>query len=93
MLQGLCYQRPPALSGHHAAASQSSVDSNGLQLSPLAIRSRQNSLSVRPQEHESGYVSSVDGYDEDAMDDGDLEDDELLAELMNVGDGLCGREQ
>jgi len=83
--KGSTVKRSPALSGHHAAASQSSVDSNGLQLSPQAIRSRHNSLSTRPQDYEPGYVSSVDGRDEDAIDDDDSEDDELLAEL-NEGD-------
>ena len=76
-------KRSPALSGHHhAATSQSSVESNAPQLSPRATRSRHNSLSARPQEQD-GYASSVDGQDEDADDDSD--DDELLAEL-NDGD-------
>lgn len=85
--KGSTIKRSPALSGHHAAASQSSVDSSGLQLSPPAIRSRRNSLSARPQEQESGYVSSADGRDDDLGDDDDddSEDDELLAEL-NEGD-------
>ena len=83
--KGTAPKRSPALSGHHAAASQSSVDSNGLQLSPPALRSRQDSLSAQPQERESGYVSSADGHDEDGLDDDDSEDDELLAEL-NEGD-------
>jgi hypothetical protein len=86
--KGSTIKRSPALSGHHAAASQSSVDSSGLQLSPPAIRSRRNSLSARPQEQESGYVSSADGRDDefgDDDDDNDSEDDELLAEL-NDGD-------
>ncbi|KAH9980489.1 GRAM domain-containing protein [Russula compacta] len=77
-------KRSPALSGHHVATSQSSVDSNPLQLSPQAIRSRHNSLTARPQDHESDYASSADGHDEDGDDD-DSEDDELLAEL-NDGD-------
>jgi hypothetical protein len=81
---GSAVKRSPALSGHRAAASQSSIDSSGLQLSPQGIRSRQDSLSVRHLEHESGYVSS-DGRDDDPMDDDDSEDDELLAEL-NDGD-------
>jgi len=86
--KGSTIKRSPALSGHHAATSQSSVDSSGLQLSPPAIRSRHNSLSARPQEQESGYVSSADGRDGDFGDDDDdddSEDDELLAEL-NEGD-------
>jgi hypothetical protein len=83
--KGSTVKRSPALSGHHAAASQSSVDSNGPLLTPSATRSRHNSLSGRPQEHESDYLSSldVDGQDDDADDDSD--DDELLAEL-NDGD-------
>jgi hypothetical protein len=48
------------------------------------MRSRNNSLSTRPQEHESGYVSSGDGHDEEGEGD-DSDDDELLAEL-NDGD-------
>ena len=79
--KGSVIRRSPALSGHHAATSQSSVETNTLQLSPQAIRSRHNSLSTRPQEQD-GYASS-DGHDEDADDDSD--DDELLAEL-NDGD-------
>jgi len=39
---------------------------------------------MQPQEQESGYVSSVDGHNKDALDDNDSEDDELLAEL-NAG--------
>jgi hypothetical protein len=81
--KGSTVKRSPALSGHHAAASQSSVDSNAPQLSPPATRSRHNSLSARTQEHESDYVSSVDGRDED--EDEDSDDDALLAEL-NDGD-------
>ena len=75
-------KRSPALSGHHIATSQSSVDSSTSQLSPLVIRSRHNSLSVQHQEKD-GYASSLDGHGEDADDDSD--DDELLAEL-NDGD-------
>lgn len=40
-------------------------------------------MSARPQDHESDYVSSGDGHDEDDVDDSD--DDALLAEL-NDGD-------
>jgi len=53
------------LSGHHAAASQSSIDSNVPLLTPLATRIRRDSLSG----------SSVDDADDDS------DDDELLAEL------------
>ncbi|KAI0275175.1 hypothetical protein BC834DRAFT_840078 [Gloeopeniophorella convolvens] len=81
--KGSVVKRSPALSGHRAAASQSSVDSNALQLSPQALRSRQDSLSARPFE-ESDYVSSADGRDEDEEDD-DSDDDALLADL-NDGD-------
>jgi hypothetical protein len=77
-------KRSPALSGHHAAASQSSLDSNSLQLSPQTMRLRQDSLSARPLEHESGSASSADGHDAESEGD-DSEDDELLAEL-NDGD-------
>jgi GRAM domain len=48
------------------------------------MRSRHNSLSARPLEHESDYVSSADGHDDEDEGD-DSEDDELLAEL-NDGD-------
>jgi hypothetical protein len=82
--KGSMVKRSPALAGHHAAASQSSVDSNALQLSPSTIRSRHDSLSAKLQEHESDYVSSVDGHD-DEVDDDDSEDDDLLAGL-NDGD-------
>ena len=82
--KGSMVKRSPALSGHHVATSQSSVDSNSMQLSPPAIRSRHNSLTARPQDHESDYASSADGHDEEDDDD-DSEDDELLAEL-NDGD-------
>ncbi|KAI0297581.1 hypothetical protein B0F90DRAFT_1819176 [Multifurca ochricompacta] len=81
--KGSTVKRSPALSGHHAAASQSSVESNALQFSPEAIRSRNNSLSLRPQDHESDYVSSTEGHDDEVEDDSD--DDALLAEL-NDGD-------
>jgi hypothetical protein len=57
----------------------SSVDSNGMQLSPPALRSHHNSPSERPEGQEYGYVSSVDGCDEDAVDDDDLEDNKLVA--------------
>ena len=77
-------KRSPALSGHHAAASQSSIDSSSLQLSSQDMRSRHNSLPTRPPDHESDYVSSVDGHDDEGEDD-DSEDDALLAEL-NDGD-------
>ena len=70
-------KRSPALSGHHAAASQSSIES------PTGIHSRQNSLTARPTEHESDYGSSAEGHDDDVEDDSD--DDALLAEL-NDGD-------
>ena len=76
-------KRSPALSGHHVAASQSSIDSNILQLSPQALRPRHDSLSVLTQGHESDYASSADVNDDD--DEDDSEDDELLAEL-NDGD-------
>jgi hypothetical protein len=76
--KGSVVKRSPALSGHHAATSRSSLDSN---LSPPAMRSRHNSLSARPQEQD-GYASS-DGQDDDVDDDSD--DDALLAEL-NDGD-------
>ena len=75
-------KRSPALSGHHVATSQSSVDSTTPQLSPPTIRSRHNSVSARPQEQDD-YASSLDGHGDDSDDDSD--DDELLAEL-NDGD-------
>lgn len=63
--KGSLVKRSPALSGHHAAASQSSIDSNVPLLTPLATRIRRDSLSG----------SSVDDADDDS------DDDELLAEL------------
>jgi hypothetical protein len=77
--KGSVVKRSPALSGHQAATSRSSLDSN---LSPAAMRSHHDSLSSRSQEQD-GYGSSADGQDEDADDDSD--DDALLAEL-NDGD-------
>ncbi|KAH8987743.1 hypothetical protein EDB86DRAFT_2087704 [Lactarius hatsudake] len=76
--KGTTVMRSPALSGHHAAASQSSID-----MYPPGTHSRHGSLSLRAPEHESDYVSSVDGPDDEVEDDS--EDDALLAEL-NDGD-------
>lgn len=76
--KGTAVKRSPALSGHHAAASQSSIED-----SPTGTRSRHNSLLARPPEHESDYVSSAEGFDDEVEDDS--EDDALLAEL-NDGD-------
>ncbi|KAI9444535.1 hypothetical protein H4582DRAFT_2052826 [Lactarius indigo] len=76
--KGLTVKRSPALSGHHTAASQSSID-----LYPPGTHSRQGSLSARAPEHESDYVSSAEGQDDEVEDDS--EDDALLAEL-NDGD-------
>ncbi|KAH9041348.1 hypothetical protein EDB85DRAFT_1473515 [Lactarius pseudohatsudake] len=76
--KGTTVMRSPALSGHHAAASQSSID-----MYLPGAHSRHGSLSARAPEHESDYVSSVDGPDDEVEDDS--EDDALLAEL-NDGD-------
>ncbi|KAH9058262.1 hypothetical protein EDB87DRAFT_933176 [Lactarius vividus] len=76
--KGTTIKRSPALSGHHAAASQSSID-----LYPPGAHSRHGSLSARAPDHESDYVSSAEGHDDEVEDDS--EDDALLAEL-NDGD-------
>ncbi|KAI9438443.1 hypothetical protein BJY52DRAFT_548926 [Lactarius psammicola] len=76
--KGTAVKRSPALSGHHAAASQSSID-----MYLPGTHSRQGSLSARAPEHESDYVSSAEGHDDEVEDDS--EDDALLAEL-NDGD-------
>ncbi|KAH9030289.1 hypothetical protein EDB84DRAFT_1588689 [Lactarius hengduanensis] len=68
--KGTTVMRSPALSGHHAAASQSSID-----MYPPGAHSRHGSLSARAPEHESDYVSSVDGPDDEVEDDS--EDDAL----------------
>jgi len=50
---------------------------------PSGTHSRHGSLSVHAPEHESDYVSSAEGHDDEVEDDS--EDDALLAEL-NDGD-------
>ena len=66
-------KRSAALSGHRAAKSQSSVD-----LSPVGTHSRHSSLSAITLDHESDYISSAEGHDDEDEDDSD--DDTLLAE-------------
>ena len=71
-------KRSAALSGHHAAESQSSVD-----LSPVGTHLHHSSLSAITLDHESDYMLSAEGHDDEDEDDSD--DDALLVE-QNDGD-------